>query len=339
MVSAWHDYWQMAPGTQVGSEISILGAGPEDRDDRLPAHRRRVAGEFERLVQAFLDDSRPGGDTLDIPTTAVAGALRNIVSAHMRAHTEDRLTPLVDDALVWLESYAVPAGQAHWSTDPRMMLTDAAPGPTVMAMAARSQRERLLCATAEVMTAEGYERTTTWKIAARAGVSREVFDEHFCDKRHALLEALQQPVQHLLETCGAAYYSAPEWPERVWSCLRALLGLIAANPAAARLRLVECYAAGPETIRRAEEITRSFTFFLEEGYGHRPQARELPRVASDAIVGAIYETIQRAVARGGIEQLPRELPQIAYLAITPFAGRRETVRLLEQLSARACVSR
>ena len=59
--------------------------------------------------------------------------------------------------------------------------------------------------------------------------------------------------------------------------LEVLLAMIAENPAISHLRLVECYAAGPEAIRRAEEITRSFTIFYEEGYRYRPQAQALPQ--------------------------------------------------------------
>jgi hypothetical protein len=61
--------------------------------------------------------------------------------------------------------------------------------------------------------------------------------------------------------------------------------LIAQNPAISHLRLVECYASGPAAIRRAEEITRSFTIFLHEGYHYRPEAASLPRLCSQAIAG------------------------------------------------------
>ena len=187
----------------------------------------------------------------------------------------------------------------------------AAPGPHHLpaGVVARSQRERILYATAEVMMAKGYARATVADIVAQAGVSRDVFYEHFSDKQHAFLEAQQHPTQHVLDACSAAYFSAREWPERVWRCLGTLLGLIAANPAIAHLRLVECYAAGPVAIRRAEEITRSFTFFLEEGYGYRAQRPE-PHLYSEAIAGAIFELIQRHFAHCDAAQMPRQPPQL-----------------------------
>src|SRR5207248_2108093 len=79
---------------------------------------------------------------------------------------------------------------------------------------------------------------------AAARVARPVFYEHFADKEEAFLEAQEHPTQFILDHCAQAYFSADEWPLRVWRGVATLLALIAANPAISHLRLVECYAAG-----------------------------------------------------------------------------------------------
>jgi len=71
---------------------------------------------------------------------------------------------------------------------------------------------------------------TVADIVAKAGVARDVFYEHFTDKQHAFLEAQQHPVQHIVDTCASAYFSVPDWPERVWNGLDSLLKLIASAP-------------------------------------------------------------------------------------------------------------
>ena len=311
--------------------------------------RRLVLEEFGRRVEASLDGPPKDGNTPDIPAVAVMGALRNIVSRHLRTHAEDRLPLLVEDGLTWVGSYATPAGQKRWSIGPHALLpaTSAyrhrpvARGPARLprgrhslpaGVVARSHRERILRGTAEAMMAKGYAHATVADIVAQAGVSRDVFYEHFSDKQHAFLEAQQHPTQYVLDACATAYFSAREWPERVWRCYETLLGLIAANPAVSHLRLVDCYDAGPAAIRRAEEITRSFTFFLEEGYSYRPQARQLPRLCSEAIAGAIFEIIQRSVAHGDVTQTPRQLPLVTYIAIAPFTGPQDAIRLIERFS-------
>ncbi len=344
--------WSDAARVALGGLLSVLESDPDGMrvllvdgltgGRRMREQRRCVLSEFERQVQEFLDSPPKDGTKLDIPVTAVMGALRNVVASHLRTHTDDRLPSLMEDGLAWLTSYAIPAGQARWSTGPRSVLPRTPRPPA--SIGAHSQRERLLHGTAEVMMTKGYANATIADIVAQAGLSTDVFYEYFTGKQNAFLEAQQYPTQFVLDACATAYFGARDWPERVWNCLETLLRLIASNPAISHLRLVECYAAGPAAIRRAEEITRSFTFFLEEGYGYRAQGRELPRLCSETIVGAIFEILQRHVARGHASQLPLHLPEITYVAVAPFTGPREAIELLEQLSARslsrhACIHR
>jgi AcrR family transcriptional regulator len=325
--------------------VQTLAGGPRMRETR-----RLVVGSFAQRVQDFLDSTPSGSDTIDVPAIALFGAMRSIVARNLRTHGEAELPTLADDAVTWISSYAVPAGQEHWSTSASALLPPPARERLVVSgprprrlprgrhglppgVIARSQRTRIIYGTAEVMMAKGYAKATVADIVAAAGVSRDVFYEHFADKQHAFLEAQQHPTQHILDTCAAAFFSANDWPERVWRVFDTLIRVIAENPAISHLRLIECYAAGPDAVRRAEEITRSFTIFLEEGYGYRPRARELPRVCSHAIAGAIFEVIQRHVARGDTVGLARRLPQLTYIAIAPFTGPEEAVRKLEELIA------
>lgn len=329
--------------------VETLSGGPHLRQTR-----RAVLRGFEQRVQEFLDSTPDGGYTLDVPATAMVGAMRSIVAHYLRIHGEDKLPSLADDAVTWICSYAVPAGHEHWSTGPDALLpmpvesslysTGAAAGrqPRRLprgrhglppAVVTRSQRTRIIHATAEVMMAKGYANTTVADIVAAAGVGRDVFYEHFSDKHHAFLEAQQHPTQHILDGVATAYFSAREWPERVWNGLASLIRIITENPAMSHLRLIACYEAGPDAVRRAEEVTRSFTIFLEEGYSYRPEAQELPRVCSQAIAGAIFEVIQRHVAHRDMVGLVRRLPQLTYSAIAPFTGAGEAIRLVKQLIA------
>jgi len=324
--------------------VEAAAGGPLIGDER-----KRVLGRFERLVQSMFDGMPQAGERLDVPATAFVGALRSIIARRLRTNTADQLPAMTDDLIRWLASYAVPPGADIWSTGPGALLAGKSPGAPrsgspsrkrlprgrhglPAGVVARSQRTRIIHATAEVTMRKGYASTTVADIVAQAGVARDVFYEHFTDKQHAFLEAQQHPVQHIVDTCAGAYFSVPSWPERVWNGLGALLKLINSAPAISHLRLVECYAAGPVAIRRGEEITRSFTIFLEEGYGYRPEAQQLPRVTSEAIAGAAFEIVQRHAARRDFAGLSPRLPQLTYIALAPFTGPAEAVRLIEELS-------
>jgi AcrR family transcriptional regulator len=316
---------------------------------RMRQERKRSFASFERRAQQF---EQQASSVLDVPAIAVMGALRHIVSRHLHAHAEDQLPSRLDDALTWLSAYARDPASERWSTSQRALLQlpsgDGSPVPHSWAperlppgnhglpagLIARHQRTRLINAIAEVTMSSGYADTKINDIVASARVAKPVFYRYFTDKQHAFLEAQQYPTQHILDRCAEAYYSAREWPERMWRLFDALTDLIISNPALSHLRLVECYAAGPQAIRRAEEITRSFTIFLEEGYRHSTTARELPRLCSQAITGAIFEIIRRHIAQHRPHALKQHLPQLAYIATAPFIGPEQSIAVLEQLRSR-----
>jgi AcrR family transcriptional regulator len=329
--------------------VESLAGGP-----RMRAERERVLETFEGRVQAFLDSAAQTGDTLDIPVAALEGARRNIVSRELRTHGEDRLDGMIPEMLVWMESYAVTRAGSRWSTGPRALLPAPAEPPAdpkpagrgerparlprgrhglPPSVVTRSQRARIVFGTAEVMRTKGYANATVADIVAAAGISRDVFYEHFADKQNAFLEAQQFATQYIFDSCSEVFFSVQDWPERVWKALGTLLELIASNPALAHLRVVECYAAGPAAIRSTEELLRAATVFLEEGYSYGPEGRRLSRLCSHAITGAVFEVIYRLVASGRAGELPRHLPQLAYIALAPFIGRDEAIAHVERFSA------
>jgi AcrR family transcriptional regulator len=325
--------------------IEAMGGG-----ERMLQERTRAFGRFERRAEELLRQTSKDSPTLDIPVIAVVGALRHIVSRHLRNYAEDELPARMNDGLAWLYSYARAPGAARWSPSSAALL---APAPARLSTPqtgrperlppgrhglpagaiARHQRTRLIFATAQVMMVKGYASTTVEDIVGDARVAKSVFYRYFSDKQHAFLEAQQYPTQFILDRCAEAYYEAPEWPERMWRMLDVLMNLIVSNPAISHLRLVECYAAGPVASRRAEEITRSFTIFMEEGY-HHGGTRALPRLSLQAITGAIFEIVQRHIAQGEAAELPTLLPLLTYIAITPFTGAEEAIRLVEEMRAR-----
>ena len=324
--------------------VESLGGGPRVREER-----RAVIGVFQDRAMAMLAATPPEAPRIDLPPVALIGAIRTIVSRHLRMSSEDQLPELAEELVDWLCSYGVRPGRTLWSTGPQARLRacrqsspPSAPEPKRLprgrhrlppSVVARSHRTRIIHATAQVTREKGYADTTVTDIVSAAGVSRQVFYEHFADKHHAFLEAQHYPAQHIFDRCAAAYFAPADWPERIWNGLRALLDLVVVHPALSHLRLVECYAAGPAAIRRAEEVTRSFTIFFEEGSGAGGGRDVRSRIFSQAITGAIFEIIQRHAARGELELLPLLLPQLTYIAIAPFTGAEVAIETIGGLIA------
>jgi AcrR family transcriptional regulator len=325
--------------------VEALAGGPEVR-----AAVREVLDGLERNAELLLADAPGDGMTLDIPARALLGAVRHVVARHLRTHNEDRLPRLTDDVLAAMACYAVPAGVGRWSTGPEALL-GATPALSVGLSSPelerlprgrhglppgavfRSQRARILQATAAVTMERGYANATVAQIVAAAGVAKEAFYRHFSDKEEAFLAAQEAPSQQILDALVREYFSAETWPERVWRALRTLLGLVAANPVMSHLRLVECYSAGAAAAQRGEEVTRSFTIFLEEGFHQGEEATRVPRLVPQAVAGGIFEIVQRDVADGLAGELPRRLPQLAYVATAPFLGPAAAIERVRVLAA------
>ena len=102
-----------------------------------------------------------------------------------------------------------------------------------------SQRLRILLGMAEAMRDQGFVDTTVADVITRAGVSRESFYRLFASKGACFAAAFDQAAEILLQRLAAA--------ERA---ITAYLEALAAEPAWARLFIVEVHAAGPEALRR-----------------------------------------------------------------------------------------
>src|SRR5205807_5433993 len=90
--------------------VEALGAGERMLKERTGAFER-----FERRVQEYMG-RLPGDSTLDVPVSAVAGALRHIVARDLRNHAEDQLPSRLNDGLEWLSRYLRAAQAEPWST-------------------------------------------------------------------------------------------------------------------------------------------------------------------------------------------------------------------------------
>jgi AcrR family transcriptional regulator len=319
---------------------------------RMRARREALLAQDEAQAAAYLDRQPDGATTLDIPVAALEGARRYLISRHLRTHSVDLLPGALEDLVTWMHCYEVPAEAERWSVSPATVLSAAAARRSVQlpdqllapppklprgrhnlppALVARSRRARIIAGTADVMLTKGYANASITDIVAAAGIARDVFYEHFENKQHAFLETQQFVTQAVLEVGGSAYFGGSDWPQRIWLGLGALCGLVAAFPALAYVRIVECYAAGPVAVRGTEELLRTVALFLEEGYSYSERGEVLPKTVSLAIAGAIFELIYRLVAKGDAASVPRHLPLLAYIALAPFLGTEEAVELVQKL--------
>ncbi|MBK5221240.1 MAG: undecaprenyl diphosphate synthase family protein [Thermoleophilia bacterium] len=89
------------------------------------------------------------------------------------------------------------------------------------------------------------EATTVADLVELSGVSRSAFYRHFDDKQACFLAAIEALIEPTLERI-ASDESAPAGIERARRTFELLIETIVSQPAAAKMCVVEIYAAGPQ---------------------------------------------------------------------------------------------
>jgi AcrR family transcriptional regulator len=186
---------------------------------------------------------------------------------------------------------------------------------------ARSQRERLLEATVRVVAAKGYGATTVTDLTREAGISRTTFYEMFDDKGDCFLAAYDDAVDGLVRLVTAAYEGVDgRWPERARAGLATLLEAFAAEPALARMALVDVGAAGPAAQRRQRAAMQRLMPLFEEGRDFAPGGRSLPANTSRMAIGGVAGLIAEELVNNRAESLSDLLSEVLFATLIPYIG-------------------
>jgi AcrR family transcriptional regulator len=198
---------------------------------------------------------------------------------------------------------------------------------------ARNQRERILAAVAEVASTRGYGGMSVQDIVREAGVSRRTFYEQFKNKDHAFLAAYDEASGRLLTSVRAAFQGEKTMEARASAGFKAFLELLTFSPAFAKMCIVEVLAAGPDAIARRARTMEEFTSYIEDSASEL-LGRDAPSpLIAETIVGGVYETVYRRIARGETASLPALLPDLVESALLPYVGEKAARRQRELLAA------
>jgi AcrR family transcriptional regulator len=191
---------------------------------------------------------------------------------------------------------------------------------------ARSQRDRLLVAMAEVVAERGYATTSVADVIERAGVSRETFYQQFTDKTDCFLSAFDHVVAQLTSRVLAAMEDTSDGapPDdrlaRLDRALAVYLDVLSREPAMARTFLIEVYGAGPAAVRRRVAVFHGFVELLAEAFETTTPEQ---RVACEALAGAISSMVTTRVAlddHQGLPPLREPLMRIARRLLSDDSG-------------------
>jgi AcrR family transcriptional regulator len=206
--------------------------------------------------------------------------------------------------------------------------------PPTREQAAADQRRRIVRAAAELIAKRGYHGTTIELIIRRAKVGYATFYKNFSSKEDCLIAVFDTAGEVMRPALREAYESHDgPWSERVAIVLGRLFELIAENPAAARVCLVESLTAGPKAVARYERMLANFEPLLLPGRKVKPGNADLPDTLEATLFGGVFWIAYQRLIVGESDKLAEVLPETIELVLCPYVGEAEAVRVADELGA------
>lgn len=186
----------------------------------------------------------------------------------------------------------------------------------------QTQRQRIVDAMIESCAEKTYAATTITDIVGSARISRTTFYKHFVDKRACFDAAIDYCVAQLEEVAGSAHSEADGPGDATRKGATAVLDCLAARPGLAQLLSGDALAVEPAAIERYRRATIPALEALWGRSGEDPTPHLDPRLA----FGQAQVLLLNQIATGRADELPQLLPEIVYLAVSPYGGHEEALR-------------
>ena len=155
----------------------------------------------------------------------------------------------------------------------------------------------------ELAAEYGYNAVSVLALANRARISKRDFYKLFAGKEECFLSAYDLIVSRSVRGIFTAVAEEEEWRERLRLGLLAFADQIAASPDAARLALVETFAASAIAVERMLRTNQLFEALVEKNFALADGAPQLPRLVVKGIVAGGGRMARAQLLSG----CPREL--------------------------------
>jgi AcrR family transcriptional regulator len=171
--------------------------------------------------------------------------------------------------------------------------------------------ERLMRAAVDVFATRGYRDARVEDILQAAGVSRETFYVRYRSKEHCFAVVQKSALQYALAAIVPAD-DAP-WPVagELEAPIAAVLAMIAADPALARVIFVESLSAGARPRARLEQVKDGLADLLARSYGVTGEPDVLANGVLHGVVGGLDAIVAARIRTGRTAELPALAPQLA----------------------------
>jgi AcrR family transcriptional regulator len=185
------------------------------------------------------------------------------------------------------------------------------------------QRARILEAMTEIVAEKGLYGTTIAAVAERASVSRLTFTEIFGSIEHAFVALVQQVTSWPANLIRDAFERESSWRASVLAGLEALLVFLDAEPALARVCLIDALAGPPAALEHRARLLQPLVGLVEEGREGLSPERQPPAVTGEGVVASVAGVLHARLVAGQAPPFVGLLGELASLVVTPYLGTAE----------------
>jgi AcrR family transcriptional regulator len=186
----------------------------------------------------------------------------------------------------------------------------------------QTQRQRILDAIIESSAEKTFAATTITDIVARARISRTTFYKHFADKRACFDAAVGYCIEELKGVALAAQEPEDGPAAATRKAVTAVLETLTARPGLAQLLTADAFAVDPLVVGRYRKATIPGLEALWASRNGGTKEHTDPRLA----FGQAQVLILNQIASGKPEHFTELLPELVYLAVSPFGGHEEALK-------------
>lgn len=187
---------------------------------------------------------------------------------------------------------------------------------------AADQRRRIIDAMIDSCAEKTYAATTITDIVARAHISRTTFYKQFDDKRACFDAAIGHCIEQLQAVAASAHDPEDAPADAARKAATAVIETLAERPGLAQLLTGDAIAVDPQVTADYRRATIPALEALWSRGEESAQAHSDPRLA----FGKAQVLILNQIATDKADRLPDLLPEIVYLAVSPFGGHEAALR-------------
>jgi AcrR family transcriptional regulator/DNA-binding MarR family transcriptional regulator len=183
------------------------------------------------------------------------------------------------------------------------------------------QRRRLLLAYSEVLAEHGLHGTSVDRVCKRAGVSRRTFYDLFLNREGCFLAALELARERIAAELGVAFADGGRerrWNVRLRAGLTALLELFDAEPALARMCVVETLKGGPQVLAWSRTAIAGLARAVDQG---RADGKgDPPSLAAEGMAGGVLSVIYTRLLEPDAKPLVTLVNPLMSMIVVPYLG-------------------